>query len=76
MAQSQGNKWQKMLYNERRQRIQLVEMVDQIAREQTALEHVANNDKEGKIINSIFSLYKNILHYCRKEIVLNIITDL
>jgi len=47
LAQSQGNKWQKMLYNERRQRIQLVEMVDQIAREQTVLEHVANNDKEG-----------------------------
>lgn len=47
MAQSQGNKWQKMLYNERRQRIQLVEMVDQIAREQTVLEHVANNDKQG-----------------------------
>lgn len=48
LAQSQGNKWQKMLYNERRQRIQLVEMVDQIAREQTVLEHVANNDKQGK----------------------------
>ncbi|XP_025407950.1 oxysterol-binding protein 1 isoform X2 [Sipha flava] len=47
LAQSQGNKWQKMLYNERRQRIQLVEMVDQIAREQTVLEHVANNDKQG-----------------------------
>ncbi|XP_015370661.1 PREDICTED: oxysterol-binding protein 1 [Diuraphis noxia] len=46
LAQSQGNKWQKMLYNERRQRIQLVEMVDQIAREQSVLEHVANNDKQ------------------------------
>ncbi|VVC28920.1 Oxysterol-binding protein,Oxysterol-binding protein, conserved site,Pleckstrin homology domain,PH [Cinara cedri] len=46
LAQSQGNKWQKMLYNERRQRIQLVEMVDQIAREQTVLEHVANSDKQ------------------------------
>ncbi|XP_050525587.1 oxysterol-binding protein 1 isoform X2 [Daktulosphaira vitifoliae] len=45
LAQSQGNKWQKMLYNERRQRIQLVEMVDQIAREQTVMEHVANNEK-------------------------------
>lgn len=36
-----------MFYNERRQRIHLVEMVDQIAREQTVLEHVANNDKQG-----------------------------
>lgn len=36
-----------MLYNERRQRLQLVEMVDQIAREQTVLEHVANKDKRG-----------------------------
>ncbi|XP_050441329.1 oxysterol-binding protein 1 isoform X3 [Adelges cooleyi] len=47
LAQSQGNKWKKMLYNERRQRLQLVEMVDQIAREQTVMEHVANNDKQG-----------------------------
>jgi len=50
-----------MLYNERRQRIQLVEMVDQIAREQTVMEHVANNDKQGNYICKIY-LYKLIYY--------------
>lgn len=41
LAQTQGRKWQKMLQHEREQRIQLEEMVGQLAREQSALEHVS-----------------------------------
>lgn len=41
LAQSQGKKWQKMLQHEREQRIQLEEMVEQLAREQSALEQVS-----------------------------------
>lgn len=55
LAQTQGRKWQKMLQHEREQRIQLEEMVGQLAREQSALEHVSKPSENetnipGKVV--------------------------
>lgn len=49
LTQSQGRKWQRMLQHERQQRIQLEEMVEQLAREQTAFERVSKKTLPNSI---------------------------
>lgn len=54
LAQTQGRKWQKMLQHEREQRIQLEEMVGQLAREQSALEHVSQPSENAVNMPGLF----------------------
>lgn len=55
----QGRKWQKMLQHEREQRIQLEEMVGQLAREQTVLEQASKPSENETNIPGIALLFLN-----------------
>lgn len=56
----QGRKWQKMLQHEREQRIQLEEMVGQLAREQTVLEQASKpSENETNIPGIALLLFLN-----------------
>lgn len=56
-AQTQGNKWSKMLEHERAQRLHLEEIVEQLARQHSHLEQAANRHRPGTSKFSRFCVF-------------------